>query len=252
MATYTIAQLETLLLEHLRRTVTDDAAFTTSMDAAINRCRREIWRRCGGPTESPSSQSVVAGTADYLVGVDAISAVSVIDSAGSLPRFLRYIEFSDVIDADPNYPGDGTAGTRARPSYYMIVPGTLVTATPGVTVRLYPIPDTSVTNGITFYSDGPTTDLASSNVSPLPPIFDETACWMAAAEFFSGKLADEDEGGTMLQRCESQTANGVAECHRFIRDAAGGDWNITLSAGDNYGTHSRDMVSGGTYLQRGY
>ena len=46
----------------------------------------------------------------------------------------------------------------------------------------------------------------------------------------------------MLQRCESQTANGVAECHRYIRDAAGSETRpvrelkgfkrVTLSPGE--------------------
>lgn len=242
----TLATLDALTLNHLQRSTTDDAAMTTIIDAALNRWRREVWRRSGGLLEAPVTSNLVAGTASYDVSTLNVNAVSILTSTGANPAFLEVRQFSDIIEEYTNYPGDGTTGARGTPAVYWVKPGITADKT---TVNLHPIPDTSVTNGLTVYGGAALADLSGSTTSTLPEIFDTTATWFAAVEMLSGFLHQEDPSGELLKKCASQAMDGLEACRQFMQGSDGSDWDIVLSTGDHFGPHYGHRTG---YEQEGY
>ena len=243
----TLATYDALTLNHLQRTSADDAAFTVIVDAAFNRWRREVARRAGLVMDAPVSVNLTAGTANYDVSVINVNAVSILSQAGVAPRFIEVRQFSDLIEEFPDYPGDGTTSARGTPRFYWVKPGITADKT---TVCLHPIPDTSITGGMTVYGGSAVADLSGSTPSTLPEIFDVTATWFAAVELLSGLLHQEDPDGALLRKASAQAMEGLESCQRFVRSSDGIDWQMVLSTGDHWGVHGRMGLSG--YIQRGY
>lgn len=228
----TLATLDGLTLNHLQRSTADDAAMTTIIDASINRWRREVWRRSGGLLESPVTANLVAGTANYDVATLNVNAVSILTAAGGTPQYLECIQFSDLIERFPDYPGDGTTAARGVPVVYWVKPGITADKT---TVYLHPIPNTSVTSGLVVYGGAALADLSGATASTLPEIFDITATWFAAVEMLSGFLHQEDQDGSLLRKAQAQAMDGLAACQRFMRTSDGMDWSFTLSDEEHFG-----------------
>lgn len=192
----TLLDLKNRTLSYLRRMPGDASVPTATLEDAINRARRDEWRRVGGPTPDATTMDIVAGRRDYPVS-GPVSAVNYKSSTSAtatrltrstpteMLRTYTDLTSSDVTSGTPSYwimrpLGDPTS-VETLVYDALIAPTVLPTGT--LSISLYPEPSTSVTDGLIIESEGPAATLVKdTDVSELPESVDTAACWKAALE----------------------------------------------------------------------
>jgi hypothetical protein len=192
----TLLDLKNRVLGYLRRMPGDASIPVEMLEDAINRARRDEWRRCGGPVPDSTTLNLVAGRRDYPVA-GPVSSVSWKASASSPAARLTRQTPSQIIRRWPDLTADEVvSGTplywTMRPvgdpndlesvAWSALVAGSVLPA--GVlSVSLWPAPDVSVTGGLIIEAAEPAAALSGdSAVSELPESVDAAACWKAALE----------------------------------------------------------------------
>lgn len=243
---YTLQNLRDLLRQHLGRGPEDESLSDAMLDGFINRHRRREWTRAGGPDADVRRLDVTAGRRDYPISVSGgVSAVTGVTLLGGATRSLPRMSPRNLLAS--GYPGDTDslgcpAAYAVRPSsvnspgWTMDPDGFGMPQTTGVIVSLYPAPDTDVAGGLLVEAAGqagPLTD--PDEISPLPEIADECACWAAADEMFAYR-ATEPGAALTLDHIQSHAEADRKELRRHLRSVTGGLTRIVPAFGfDGWG-----------------
>lgn len=195
----TFADLKRQTLSYIRRMPDDASIPVTLLEGAINRQRREAWRKAGGQVPDTITLNVVSGRRDYPV-TGPVAAVSY--KSGSTADTVRLIRLtpSALLNRYPRLPDTGVPEgipecfvvrptgdpTSVDALVYdaLLAPGASASGT--ISISLYPTPSASVTGGLLVDCEGPASELSGDDaVSELPEAVDTAACWMAALELLA-------------------------------------------------------------------